>query len=51
MKILIGNNSNVDFDSHIEMNDEKYKKFISFMRSMFKVVDEEIPDSIINSAL
>ena len=36
MKILIGDNGNVDFDGPIEANDEQVEKLINFFRSIYR---------------
>lgn len=41
MKILIGDNGNVDFDSPVQMTSEQKDKLIEFLRSMFAIVEEE----------
>lgn len=41
IRILIGDKSNVDFGSHIEMNSEDYEKFIKLMESLFKPIEKE----------
>lgn len=46
MKILIGNNGNVDLDGPVEMNEEQYQRFLSFMKSIFEVLSEAEPESI-----
>lgn len=46
MKILSGNNGNVDFDGPVEMTDEQRTLFFDFMRSMFSVVQEEPTDQV-----
>jgi len=41
MKILIGDNNNVDFDSPIEMTEDQKSKFVSFLKTIFSVVKIE----------
>lgn len=46
MKILIGNNGNVDFDGPVEMNQDQREEFINLMNSLFKVVQIKKADQI-----
>lgn len=46
MKILVGNRDNVDFDEPIEMTEEQYNKFVSFMNTIYKVIDTKEPEEI-----
>lgn len=41
MKILIGDKWGVDFDAPIKMSSEQKDKFISFLKTLFSVVEEE----------
>lgn len=41
MRILRGNNLNVDFKSQIEMGAEKREKFIDFLKTLFYTVSQE----------
>jgi len=45
MKLLIGDKGNVDFDSPVTMNEAQRKKFIDFLKNMFKVVKIEEIDT------
>ncbi len=45
MKLLIGDKGNVDFDSPVAMNETQRKKFIDFLKNMFKVVKIEEIDN------
>ncbi len=41
MKVLVGNNGNIDLDGPVEMNRKQRKAFFELMRDMFAVVQEE----------
>jgi hypothetical protein len=41
MKVLVGNNGNVDLDGPMEMNKKQRKAFFEMMGSMFAVVQQE----------
>ena len=45
MKLLIGDKGNVDFDYPVAMTKDQKKKFIDFLKKMFKVVKVEDADN------
>lgn len=46
MKLLIGDKGNIDFDSPVVMDEHQRKKFIDFLKNMFKVVKVEETDHL-----
>jgi hypothetical protein len=48
MKILIGDKGNVDFSEPIKMSDEQIEKFVTFMKSLFSVVEIEHSNEVRN---
>lgn len=48
MKILIGDKGNIDFSDSIKMSEEQIEKFVTFMRSLFSVVEVEHSDKVRN---
>lgn len=46
MRILVGNNGNVDLDGPVEMNRKQRKAFFEMMGSMFSVVQQERSDKV-----
>ncbi|MCU0799673.1 MAG: hypothetical protein MUC62_08380 [Candidatus Thermoplasmatota archaeon] len=46
MKVLVGNNGNIDLDGPVEMNKKQRKAFFELMGDMFSVVQQEKSTSI-----